>query len=187
MKKITMLSVIAAAMLFTGCGEDAKKSAEQASTKAVESTQEAASKATDAAKEAADKAVEATKEAANKIADAAKEATEATKEAASKAVESAKESVSQAAGAAAEKVLETAGAQTYAKCSGCHGADGKTKALGKSAILSGQSKEELVDKIKAYKAGTRNTAGMGNLMQGQVAGLDDASIEAVALYISTLK
>ena len=189
MKRLTiLLSVITASLLFTGCGNDSTKDASDATAKAVESSKEAAAKAADAAKEATNKAIEATKEAASKAADAAKEAANATKEAASDAVESVKESAVQAADAAANAVSSNdEGKNIYAKCSACHGVDGKTKALGKSAILAGQSKDDLISKINAYKAGTRNVAGMGNLMQGQVAGLDDAAVEAVATYISSLK
>ena len=195
MKKITMLSIVAAAMLFVGCGEDSKKAASEATTKAVESTKEAASHAVDATKEAADKAVEAAKETTAKAVeatkDAADKAVEATKEAASEAVDSTKEGVATAAATAATAVADTAtnvaGAAAYAKCAGCHGADGKTKALGKSPVIAGQSKEELVTKLNGYKAGTINVSGMGNLMKGQVATMDDAAIDAVSAYISTLK
>ena len=198
MTKITMLSVVAAAVLFVGCGEDSKKAASEATTKAVESTKEAANQAVDATKKAADKAVEvakeaevAAKEAADKAVEATKEAAEATKEAATKAVDSAKESVTAAAATATAAVADTAtnvaGAAAYAKCAGCHGADGKTKALGKSPVIAGQTKEELVTKINGYKAGTINVAGMGNLMQGQVSSMDDTAIEAVSIYISKLK
>jgi len=186
MTKITMLSIVAA-VLFTGCGEKAKESATDAAAKAVESTKEAASLAADAAKEAADKAVEAAKETTAKAVEATKEAAdkavEATKEAASEAVDSAKEGVA----AAADTATNVAGAAAYAKCAGCHGADGKTKALGKSPVIAGQSKADLVTKINGYKAGTRNESGMGNLMKGQVATMDDAAIEAVSTYISTMK
>jgi cytochrome c553 len=186
-----MLSIVAATLLFTGCGEDSKKAASEATTKAVEATKEAASHAVDATKEAADKAVEAAKETTAKAVEATKEAAEATKEAASEAVDSAKEGVAAAAATATAAVADTAenvaGAAAYAKCAGCHGADGKTKALGKSPEIAGQSKEDLVTKIKGYKAGTRNEAGMGNLMKGQVATMDDAAIDAVATHISTLK
>ena len=195
LKKITILSIVAATVLFTGCGEDAKESATDAATKAVESTKEAASLAADAAKEAADKAVEAAKETTAKAVEATKEAAdkavEATKEAASEAVDSAKEGVAAAAATAATAVADTAtnvaGAAAYAKCAGCHGADGKTLALGKSPVIAGQSKADLVTKINGYKAGTRNESGMGNLMKGQVATMDDAAIEAVSTYISTMK
>ena len=180
MKKIITLSLVAATLLFTGCGEDSKKAASEATTKAVESTKEAANSAVDATKAAADKAVEATKEVADKAVDAAKEAT-------AKVVEATKEGVATATKAVADTANNVAGAAAYAKCAGCHGADGKTKALGKSPVIAGQSKEDLVSKIKGYKAGTRNEAGMGNLMKGQVASMDDATIDTVATYISTLK
>ena len=191
MTKITMLSIVAAALLFTGCGEKAKDSATDAAAKAVESTKEAASHAVDATKEAADKAVEAAKETTAKAVDATKDAAdkavEATKEAADKAVEATKDAAATATEAVADTAKNVAGAAAYAKCAGCHGADGKTKALGKSPVIAGQSKADLVTKINGYKAGTINVAGMGNLMKGQVATMDDASIEAVATYISTLK
>jgi len=187
MTKMTMLSIVAATVLFTGCGEKAKDSATEATTKAVESTKEAASSAVDATKKAADKAVEAAKEATAKAVEATKEAAEATKEAAVKAVDNAEKAVSTAVAGAVDTVIDKAGKETYAKCAGCHGADGKTKALGKSPVIAGQSKDELVTKLKAYKDGTRNESGMGTLMKGQVANMDDAVIEAVSKYISTLK
>jgi len=191
MKKITMLSVVAAAILFAGCGDKAKESANKATAKAVESTKEAASTTSDAVKEAADKAVDAVKEAGNAISKATDKAADATKEAAGKAAEATKEAASDAVAkvkeGAAAAATSVAGAAAYAKCAGCHGADGKTKALGKSAEIAGQSKEELVTKINGYKAGTLNTAGMGTLMKGQVASLSDADIDAVSGYISTLK
>ena len=187
MKKITIVSVVAAAVLFTGCGEKTKESATDSMTKAVESTKEAASHAVDAAKEATDKAVKAVTEAGDSAAKAADQAVEATKEAAVEAVDSAKESVATAATAVADTATNIAGAAAYTKCAGCHGADGKTKALGKSPEIAGQSKEALITMMNEYKAGTRNVSGMGNLMKGQVATMDDAAIEAVSAYISTLK
>ena len=180
MTKITMLSVVAAAVLFVGCGEDSKKAASEATAKTVESTKEAASHAVDATKDAADKVVEAAKKAAAKAA-------EATKEAADKAVDATKKAASEATAAVVDTAKNVAGAAAYAKCAGCHGADGKTKALGKSPVIAGQTKEALVTKINGYKAGTIDAAGMGNLMKGQVATMDDAAIEAVSTYISTLK
>ncbi len=194
MKKITMLSVVAAAVLFVGCGEDSKKAASEATTKAVESTKEAVSHAVDATKNVADKAAEAAKDAeaavekaADKAVEATKEATEATKEAAVKAVDNAEKAVGTAVAGAVNTIIDTAGKEAYTKCAGCHGADGKTLALGKSPVIAGQSKEELITKINGYKAGTINVSGMGNLMKGQVATMDDTAIEAVATYISTLK
>jgi len=168
MKKVIILSLVTATLLLTGCGEETKKTVAEATAKTVESTK----KAVDTSKEKADKAVVAAKEAAAEV-----------KEATVKAVENAEKAVA----GAVNIITDKAGKKAYAKCAGCHGKDGKTKALGKSLEIAGQSKGELVTKLNGYKAGTRNESGMGNLMKGQITTMDDAAIEAVATYISTLK
>ena len=184
MKKLTVLSIVVAGLLLSGCGDDTKKAASEATDKVVETTKEVASSAKDTVKEAGDSISKAT----DKAVEATKEAAEATKEVASDAVDSAKESAVEAATAVKEAVVgNSAGEAAFKKCAGCHGADGKTKALGKSAVIAGEPKEDLVLKITEYKAGTRNVAGMGTLMKGQVASLSDEDIQAVAEYISTLK
>ncbi len=88
-------------------------------------------------------------------------------------------------GGASKETIES-GALLYTKCSECHGIDGTTKALGKSAVLNGQSKVDIKNELKAYKAGTRNEAGMGAWKQGMMAPFSDADIDALAAYISTL-
>ena len=214
MNRIIVLSVATVAILtFSGCGnsEKAAETTKQATTEVATATKEAASKTAEVAKETATKAVEATKEAANSVAEKAKEtaakATEAVKESAEKAVDATKEAASnvaekakETATKATEAVKETAekakeavaggdakGASLYAKCKSCHGADGKTKALGKSEVIAGQSADDLTKKLTEYKAGTRNVAGMGTLMKGQVASMSDEDIKALAAYISNLK
>jgi len=77
--------------------------------------------------------------------------------------------------------------KAFAKCATCHGKDAKMKALGKSEIIAGQPKADLIKKIHEYKAGTRNTKGMGALMKGQVSALSDADIDAIATYVSGIK
>ena len=233
MKNLTLLSLAAAAVLFTACGEETKKAAAEATAKATETVKETTSNAVEATKEAAANAAEATKEAAANAAKAAAEkaaeakaaaeekaaaeakaaaeekaaaalreraaaATEAAKEKASEAVEATKEAASNAVEATKEAASDAAAAVTsggdvekgkalFAKCAGCHGADGKTKALGKSAIIAGEPAEEIEKKLQEYKAGTRNVAGMGMLMKGQVASLSDDEIKALAAYIASLK
>jgi cytochrome c553 len=83
-------------------------------------------------------------------------------------------------------LLMADGAALYAKCAGCHGADGKTKALGKSNPIAGMAGEKTVEDLKGYKAGTLNQHGMGGLMKGQAANRSDEDMKAVAEYISTL-
>jgi cytochrome c553 len=88
--------------------------------------------------------------------------------------------------AVASTVDNAAGRAAYAKCAGCHGKDGKTKALGKSEIIAAQPVADLVTKIGEYKAGTRNVSGMGMLMKGQVSSMSDDDIKAVSKFISAM-
>lgn len=74
-----------------------------------------------------------------------------------------------------------------AKCAACHGASFEKAALGKSAIVKGQSASAIETSLHGYKAGTLNKAGMGALMKGQVASMSDADIKAVAAYIAGIK
>ncbi len=213
MKKLTVLSIVAASLLLVGCGEsstgaEAKAAAEtkveapaaghatEAKTEATEAKKCGADKMA-AAKEAASTAVEKTKEAVAEkatevkeaVAEKAAAATAAVAATATAAVEKTKEAASAVAEKATEAVAEATGPDgkaLFAKCAGCHGADGKTAALGKSAVIAGQAAADLETKINGYKAGTVNVAGMGALMKGQVAAYSDADIKAVATYISGL-
>ena len=78
------------------------------------------------------------------------------------------------------------GKALFAKCVGCHGADGKTPALGKSAPIAGLDAKTIEEDLKGYKAGTLNKHGMGGVMKGQVAAFKDEEIKALADYISKL-
>jgi len=88
---------------------------------------------------------------------------------------------------AGSTLLMADGAALYAKCAGCHGQKGEKSALGKSAVIQGMDAAKLEELINGYKAGTLNQHGMGALMNGQVKGMSDADIKAVAEYISGLK
>ena len=173
MRKSILLSLALATVLFTACGEDAKKATSDATASITETVKETASSVVDTTKEKVaevkDIVVEKTKEASDVVKETTSNAVEATTEVVKEAV------VDNAAGKAA-----------YAKCAGCHGVDGKTKALGKSAIVAGQAVETLVKSMNEYKAGTRNVAGMGMLMKGQVASMSDDDIKAVSEYMSGL-
>jgi len=193
MKNVTLLSLVAATLLFTACGEKTKEAAGDAANKVTQAVKEDTASAVEATKQAAADAAQATKEKAAEMAAAAKaQADKIAADAAAKAA--AKAAAEKKAADAAQALKDRAVAATaksalaepaaFAKCKVCHGADGKTKALGKSAILAGQDKAALIAAIKGYQAGTRNVAGMGMLMKGQVAGMSDADIEAVAAYLS---
>jgi cytochrome c553 len=202
MKKLVVLSLAAAAVLFSGCGEETKKAAGEAATAvkktaevAVEETKEAAAPVVEAAEEKVEEATEAVKEAVSgeeaNASDTAVDTEESEAPAAEAATEEESASVeNEETNASTEEETATvdteAGKALYVKCAACHGADGKTKALGKSAPIAGQSAADLEMKITEYKAGTRDVAGMGAMMKLQVAGLSDEDVKAVSAYISTL-
>jgi cytochrome c553 len=198
MKKLTVLSIVAASLLLVGCGESstgaeakaaATAPAAEHAEKAVEATATHTEKAVEASKTVVAEATEAVTEKAAEVKDAVAEKAAAATAAVAATVEKTKEAATAVAEKATAAVAEATGPDgkaLFAKCAGCHGADGKTAALGKSAVIAGQPAADLEKKIAEYKAGTRNVAGMGALMKGQVASMSDADIKAVATYISGL-
>jgi len=87
---------------------------------------------------------------------------------------------------AASTLLAADGAALYKKCIACHGVKAEKKALNKSQIIQGWDKAKLVASMKGYKDGSYGGP-MKGLMKGQLATYDDAKIETVAEYITTLK
>lgn len=79
------------------------------------------------------------------------------------------------------------GGALFQKCSACHGAKAEKAALGKSEVIAGWKAEKTVDALKGYKAGTRNTKGMGSIMKGQTASLSDSDMKVLGDYIAALK
>jgi cytochrome c553 len=203
MNKLTLLSLVVASVLFTGCGEDAKKAVIDAVAAAGDTISETTANAVDATKEAAANSAAAAQAKAAEVAEVAKieaeilaqAAADKAAEAASNAADSIKDAAVATTSATGDAVASAkeavapnsaAGKSAYAKCAGCHGVDGKTKALGKSAVVAGQSAADLEATLAGYKAGTRNVSGMGMLMQSQVASMSDEDIKAVAGYMSGL-
>lgn len=73
-------------------------------------------------------------------------------------------------------------ANPYAKCVACHGANGEKVALGKSKIIKDMSKDDFVSSLKGYQAGTYGGP-MKGMMTGQVKGMDEATMNAIAEQI----
>ncbi|MEA2048767.1 MAG: c-type cytochrome [Campylobacterota bacterium] len=202
MKKIILISLVGASMLFTACEEKSDKAVEETPSAVSEVAPEEKLSSLDAAKKAVEEAAEATKmkavqiaeEAkveAEKIAAAAAEKTAALKVSAEKSLAEAgselKAQAEKVSVAASDAMASISAPSAYAKCKGCHGAEGKTVALGKSAVIAGQDKATLIASMNAYKAGTKNVSGMGGLMKGQMASVSDEDIEAIATYLSSVK
>ncbi|QOG11929.1 c-type cytochrome [Arcobacter sp. FWKO B] len=71
---------------------------------------------------------------------------------------------------------------SYKKCAACHGANGEKVALGKSKIIKDMTKEDFVAAMKGYQDGTYGGP-MKGVMAGQVKGLTEADIQAMADFL----
>jgi len=79
------------------------------------------------------------------------------------------------------------GKSLYKNCAGCHGDNGKTKALHLSKKIAGQSTAKTIKQLKAYKKGSLDQYGLGNIMKVQAATLSPKNMEELANYIVKLK
>ncbi|WP_236579125.1 c-type cytochrome [Hydrogenimonas urashimensis] len=187
MKKRALAIAVTALVLMSGCGE--KKS----ETKSHEAAPVAKSETTTVKPEKKEESAKPEKKGAETAATPADEAAAAAKESAQKEVANVAESVAQGEAEAKESIEKKAEevksqidvATLFTKCAGCHGMKGEKHALGKSNIIAGQPKEELVKKIKGYQDGSYGGA-MKAMMAGQVKGLNADQIDALADYISKM-
>lgn len=72
------------------------------------------------------------------------------------------------------------------RCKPCHGLDATHRALSKSAVIRNWSATKIANALKSYKAGKRNSTGMGETMHAQASTLTNSEIKALSLYISHL-
>ena len=79
------------------------------------------------------------------------------------------------------------GKTLYKNCAGCHGDNGKTKALHLSKAIAGQASAKTIKQLTAYKKGQLNLYGLGNIMKMQAATLSDSDIKELASYIEKLQ
>lgn len=202
MKKITTIVLVVASVFFTACEEKSDKAVEETPVSVPEVVQEENVSTLEAAKKTLQEAAEATKVKAAQLAEDAKAQAEKLATVAAEKTAALKVSAENSLAEANSKLQEQAekvsvatsdamatisAPSAYAKCKGCHGAEGKTVALGKSAVIAGQEKATLIASMHAYKAGTRNVSGMGGIMKGQMASVSDEDIEAIATYLSSVK
>jgi len=78
--------------------------------------------------------------------------------------------------------LAADGKALYARCSGCHGADGAKKFL-TADPLKGMKADAVLKALQGYKAGTYGKD-KKSMMEAQVKGLSDADMKALAGYIA---
>lgn len=202
MKNFALLSLVAVSMLLTACGEKTEKAVEESASVVKEAVKEDTLSALDEAKKALSEAAEATKVLASQVAEDAKieaaklavvaeektaELTASAQESMTETGDTLKEQAETVKAAATEAIASISAPDAYAKCKGCHGADGKTVALGKSAVIAGQDKAALITSLHEYREGMKNVAGMGGLMKAQVVSMSDEDFEVIAEYLSSVK
>ncbi|MDR3640955.1 MAG: c-type cytochrome [Humidesulfovibrio sp.] len=85
---------------------------------------------------------------------------------------------------AASAALAADAQAIFARCAGCHGADG-TKTLMGNPVLKGLKADVIAKALSGYKAKTFGGPKKA-IMEAQAAGLSDADIKALAAYISKL-
>lgn len=80
--------------------------------------------------------------------------------------------------------LAADGKALYAKCAGCHGADGSKKTMGDGNPIKGMKADVVVKALEGYKAKTFGGAKKA-VMEGQMGGLSAEDIKALGEYIAT--
>jgi cytochrome c553 len=189
MRNMKLLSIITATLLLTACGDDAKTETKVVTPPAVVPTKVEAPKVVAPVEAKVEEVVApVVAKVEEVVAPVVAKVEEVVAPVEAKVEEVVAPVEAKVEEVVAPKVISSteAGKAIFTKCLSCHGADGKTSALGKSAVIAGQLSTDLEKSLMEYKAGTRNVAGMGMLMKGQVGTMSDEDIKAVAEYISTL-
>ncbi len=86
----------------------------------------------------------------------------------------------------ATSIFAADGATLFKTCATCHGAKAEKQALNKSQVIAGWSADKISAALHGYKDGTYGGP-LKATMGAQVKNLDDASIKALADYISAIK
>ena len=76
--------------------------------------------------------------------------------------------------------------QLFERCAVCHGSKGEKHSLNITKTIAAMKADDVVKILKEYRAGTRNTYGLGTIMNGQASKLSDEDIDKLANYIESL-
>lgn len=162
------LILVAAAVLFIGCGQDSKESSGASVEKKAQPEV--------VVKQEVPKETAVKEEVKQEV---AKE--EVKQEVANTEPAKVEEAKAEVAIAKTSKSGET----LFKACAGCHGASGEKAALGKSQIIKGWSAAKVTETLNGYKNDTYGGA-MKGVMKGQASGLSSEDINLLSEYISKL-
>lgn len=76
--------------------------------------------------------------------------------------------------------------QLFVKCAACHGKNGERHSQNLTKSIAGMDQKEVTSILQEYRAGTRDTYGLGSMMQGQAKRLSDADIKELSGHIASL-
>lgn len=74
----------------------------------------------------------------------------------------------------------------FKKCAGCHGADGKNKAFGKSGVIAGQDPSDLLESLNFYKESEFKGQSSTLVMAKQVKTFTTQNLNDIVVYVSKL-
>jgi cytochrome c553 len=83
-------------------------------------------------------------------------------------------------------IVVTEAAQLYTKCMPCHGVYGEQSAYGVTVAINTMDATTLKTALSAYKAGSKNVYGYGDVMHAQVDTMSDDQLTLLSQYIPTL-
>ena len=76
--------------------------------------------------------------------------------------------------------------QLFDRCAACHGKKGERHSQNLTRSIAGMNAKDVTTILKEYRAGTRDTYGLGSMMQGQAKRLSDADIKELSEHIASL-
>ncbi|MBE0514625.1 c-type cytochrome [Sulfurimonas sp.] len=76
--------------------------------------------------------------------------------------------------------------QLFDRCGTCHGKKGERHSQNLTKSIAGMNAKDVTTILKEYKAGTRDTYGLGSMMHGQAKKLSSADIKELSEYIASL-
>lgn len=186
MNKKFLFSIPLACLLLIGCSSESKDEAKKAANTTIDKVAEATNTTAQKATQVIEEVKKETAPIVEEVVEKSKEVMESSKEVAAEVAQKAtdmKESVQKTIHEATAPSAD--GKALFVTCSSCHGQNGEKKALNSSKVIQGWSKDKVLTALKGYKDGSYGGV-MKGVMLGQVKNLDDAKMEALASYISSL-
>ena len=188
MNKKFLFSIGLASLLLVGCSSESKEEAKEVANTTIDKVAEVTNTTAEKATQLVEEVKKETAPIVNEVVEKSKEVMESSKDVVADVTKSATDmtkNVQQKIHAATAPTSSVDGKALYTKCGACHGVNGEKKALNASSVIQGWSKDQVLKALKGYQDGSYGGA-MKGVMLGQVKGLNDSELDALATHISSL-